>query len=208
MKTEIFNNFIQNCHDDCIEIENWRKYKFLSSHIHNNVFLNGLVLIALSPVLNGNIRIDHNLLLQTRQYGMFKSTVFKWDSPPETHIVQNISIDHNTIMATDGTPTHGLWWCRAKRFTNCKASKNFISINGKKRWPFQESDNIYRTLSEKSGDTIPWEFSFTDTLADCGAVKTGDKWKFENVGTEWMREPHAGPLLPNVIRCEDVGRCR
>ncbi len=58
--SEYAYNLFHSSHDECLELEAATP---LNLRVHHNVFMNAVVPVAISPVLEGPLLIDHNLLL-------------------------------------------------------------------------------------------------------------------------------------------------
>jgi hypothetical protein len=104
-------NLFQNCADDSIEFDS---IDYAGVHAHHNVFLDGFVFLGLSPVQAGGVTIDHNLVYNSPEYGLFWGTIFKFSTPSANafwkggfHPLTGMTIRNNTLIHTTYRPQWG-----------------------------------------------------------------------------------------------------
>jgi hypothetical protein len=103
--SEIAYNFIQNSGDDCIEFDSTT---LMNLRVHHNFILEGLCLLALSPVMGGGLTIDHNILFVSREHGLLYCALLKFGSPWGSGLpTRGVRIVHNTMVNTQ----YQLHWC-------------------------------------------------------------------------------------------------
>jgi hypothetical protein len=74
-------NFLQNSADDGIEFDS-TKERTWNSRVHHNVLLDNFVSFGISPKLHdGDLIIDHNLVLVSPEYGMHFNVMLKLHNP-------------------------------------------------------------------------------------------------------------------------------
>lgn len=128
-RTYIYHNFIRNSWDDGVELDSNGPQNL---RMHHNVILNALCAVAPSRVNFGPVSFDHNLVLHTRQHGMRKCTMFKFDGSWSKKIHRSLRIVHNTVT---GWPSHGLYWCEPLGADSVVCANNILDITGRKRFP-------------------------------------------------------------------------
>ncbi len=74
-------NFLQNCADDAIEFDSVKERAW-DSRVHHNVLLDNFCSLGISPKLHdGDLMIDHNLVLVSPEYGMLYNVMLKLHNP-------------------------------------------------------------------------------------------------------------------------------
>ncbi len=222
-RTQIYNNLIMNSRDDGVEFDSTGAQNM---RFYNNVVLNGLALLAPSPINQGPVDIDHNLLLTTTEGGIEeKGVIFKFDGRWSNDIHRNMSIVHNTVRSEDSDMR--LWWTEPKGSQNSVVANNIIDLNSSeinRSFPFPESSNLRSRdvgfqstsgnwdlrLSANSkardyGNTAHDKFhSAPDGKPDAGAIEYGSNWTFNRVGVNWAKDSWR-PNLPSVLDPKMVG---
>jgi hypothetical protein len=222
-RTEIYNNLIMNSRDDGVEFDSTGAQNM---RFHSNVVLNGLTLLAPSPINQGPVDIDHNLLLTTDEGGIGeKGVIFKFDGRWSNDIHRNMSIVHNTVRSEDSDMR--LWWTEPKGSQNTVVANNIIDLNSgeiNRSFPFPESNNLrsrdvgFQSTSGKwdlrlasgskardYGSTSHDKFhSASDGKPDAGAIEYGSNWTFNRVGVNWAKDSWR-PKLPSVLDPKMVG---
>ncbi|HHP7244148.1 MAG TPA: right-handed parallel beta-helix repeat-containing protein, partial [Elainellaceae cyanobacterium] len=224
-RTEIFNNLVMNSRDDGVEFDSTGPQNM---RFHNNVVLNGLTLLAPSPINEGPVDIDHNLLLSTNERGVEeKGVIFKFDGRWSNDIHRNMSIVQNTVRSEDSDM--GLWWTSPKGSQNTIVANNIIDINNgqiNRDFPFPESSNLRSRNVGFQSTGGQWDLrlnsnskardfangshdkfhSAPDGKPDAGAIEYGSNWTFNDVGVSWASKNASWrPKLPSVINPNMVG---
>ena len=102
---EIAYNFLQNCGDDSIEFDSATP---LNLRVHHNVILDGMCLLALSPVMGGGLTIGHNILYVSRERGPEWCVFFKMGSPWGNGLpTRGVRVLHNTMV----NMWRWMYWC-------------------------------------------------------------------------------------------------
>jgi hypothetical protein len=104
--SEYSANLVMSCGDDCIEFDT---KKAINLRVHHNFLMDGTTVLALSPVQGGGLMIDHNIVYDSPEYGLWSSTLFKFDCPwctTGSDPTQRVTIAHNTLVSATG----GLYW--------------------------------------------------------------------------------------------------
>jgi len=123
--SEIAYNLIQNCGDDSIEFDSTTP---MNLRVHHNVIVDGLCLLALSPVMGGGLTIDHNILYVSPENGLKWCGLFKGGSPWGSGLpTQGVRIVHNTMVNTKGQNI-GLWWVGGHRYENMVLENNIFYV--------------------------------------------------------------------------------
>jgi len=123
--SEIAYNLIQNCGDDSIEFDSTTP---MNLRVHHNVIVDGLCLLALSPVMGGGLTIDHNILYVSPENGLEWCGLFKGGSPWGSGLpTQGVRIVHNTMVNTRGQSI-GLWWVGGHRYENMVLENNIFYL--------------------------------------------------------------------------------
>jgi hypothetical protein len=104
MDNEFAYNLLHNCGDDSIEFDSM---EYMGLRVHNNFFLDGYCLLALSPVQGGGLTIDHNIAYVSPEGGMPWGVIFKFSTPDGSgwrlggfHPLTGITIRNNTLIHT------------------------------------------------------------------------------------------------------------
>ena len=122
---EIAYNLLQNCGDDLIEFDSATP---MNLRVHHNVILDGMCLLAISPVMGGGLTIDHNILYVSPEKGLQWCGLFKggspWGSGLPTH---GVRVVHNTMVNTKGQNI-GLWWSGGHRYENNVLENNIFYV--------------------------------------------------------------------------------
>jgi len=122
---EIAYNLIQNSGDDSIEFDSTTP---MNLRVHHNVIVDGLCLLALSPVMGGGLTIDHNILYVSPENGLRWCGLFKGGSPWGSGLpTQGVRIVHNTMVNTQGQNI-GLWWVGGHRYENNVIENNIFYV--------------------------------------------------------------------------------
>lgn len=94
-------NFLQNSGDDAIEFDSVKERGW-ESRVHHNVFLDNFVSLAISPKHhNGDLMIDHNLVLASPEYGMHFNVMLKLHNPwsvKRPFPTHNVRLLHNLFV--------------------------------------------------------------------------------------------------------------
>ncbi len=75
----------------------------LHLRVHHNVMADALVSLAFSPVLGGDLKVDHNLVYNSPEHGLAKSALLKFDCPwgfrqDGRSPTRDLTIVHNTLI--------------------------------------------------------------------------------------------------------------
>ena len=75
----------------------------LHLRVHHNVMADALVSLAFSPVLGGDLKVDHNLVYNSPEQGLAKSALLKFDCPggfrqDGRSPTRDMTIVHNTLI--------------------------------------------------------------------------------------------------------------
>jgi hypothetical protein len=126
---EIACNLIQNCADDSIEFDSSTP---MNLRVHRNVILDGMCLLALSPVMGGGLTIDHNILYISPEQGFQWSVFFKFGSPWGSGLpTQGARIFHNTMVNTH----RWIYWCgEDHRYENMAMENNVFYCAEPRGW--------------------------------------------------------------------------
>ena len=123
--SEFAYNILQNCADDSIEFDSATA---MNLRVHHNIILNGLCLLALSPVMGGGLTIDHNILYVSPEKGLTWCGLFKGGSPWGSGLpTQGVRIVHNTMVNTKGENI-GLWWVGGHRYEDMVIENNIFYV--------------------------------------------------------------------------------
>ena len=76
--SEFAYNLVRNAADECFEFDSTGD---LNVRVHHNVLLDALVPLAISPAQGGGLTIDHNLVYESPEGGLFTSALLKFDAP-------------------------------------------------------------------------------------------------------------------------------
>jgi hypothetical protein len=127
--SEVAYNLVQNCGDDSIEFDSTTA---MNLRVHHNVILDGLCLLALSPVMGGGLTIDHNILYVSRENGLEYGALMKFGSPWGSALpTQGARIIHNTMVNT----RDALWWCGSDhRYENMVLENNILYVAHPQDW--------------------------------------------------------------------------
>ena len=127
--SEIAYNLIQNCGDDSIEFDSTTP---MNLRVHHNFILDGLCLLALSPVMGGGLTIDHNILYTSRDQGLEYCSLFKFGSPWGSGLpTHGVRIVHNTMVNT----RDALHWCGpGHRYENMVLENNLFYVLHPQGW--------------------------------------------------------------------------
>jgi len=127
--SEIAYNLIQNSGDDSIEFDSTT---LMNLRVHHNVILDGLCLLALSPVMGGGLTIDHNILFVSREHGLLYCALLKFGSPWGSGLpTRGVRIIHNTMVNT----RDALWWCGSDhRYEDMVFENNLFYVAHPQDW--------------------------------------------------------------------------
>ena len=130
--TEVAYNLIQNCGDDSIEFDSTTA---MNLRVHHNFILDGLCLLALSPVMGGGLTIDHNVLYVSRDQGLQYCALMKFGSPWGSGLpTQGARIIHNTMVNTQ----YQLHWCGpGHRYENMVLENNIVYVAHPQDWKLE-----------------------------------------------------------------------
>jgi hypothetical protein len=129
--SEFAYNLVQNVGDDGIEFDSTTP---MNLRVHHNVIMDGLCLLALSPVTGGGLTIDHNILYVSPENGLSWCGLFKFGSPWGSGVpTQDCRIFHNTMVNTKGNNI-GLYWVGGHRFENMVLENNILYVSRSQGW--------------------------------------------------------------------------
>ena len=208
---ECSHNLIQNCADDSIEFDSRTA---MNLRLHHNVILDGMCLLALSPVMGGGLTIDHNIVYVSPEHGLQNCVLFKMGSPWGSGLpTQGTRIIHNTLVNRRG----GLYWCGDDhRYADNLFENNIMWVTQSRPWDLPgfhvSAQNLYcgpdvkpdhlphvphaRDAGFVSLDPIDFHLRpdspaagtgapSADGQADLGAIGRGERWEFPRPGPSW-----------------------
>lgn len=148
--SEIAYNLIQNSGDDSIEFDSTTP---MNLRVHHNFILEGLCLLALSPVMGGGLTIDHNILYTSREQGLPYCALLKFGSPWGSGLpTQGARIIHNTMVNT----RDAFHWCGpGHRYENMVLENNIIYVAHPQGWGLEgfvpSRHNLYCSINLEPG---------------------------------------------------------
>ena len=94
------HNLILGCADEHYEFDSTEP---LHVRVHHNVLADALVSLAFSPVLGGDLKVDHNLVYNSPEHGLKQSALLKFDCPwgfrqDGRSPTRDTTIVHNTLV--------------------------------------------------------------------------------------------------------------
>jgi len=207
-------NLIQNCADDSIEFDSRTA---MNLRLHHNVILDGMCLLALSPVMGGGLTIDHNIVYVSPEHGLKSCALFKMGSPWGSGMpTQGCRIEHNTLVNRNGV----LYWCGDDhRYLDNVLENNIFWVPKSNPWglpgfevsphnlhcgPKMEPDHLPDVPQVSDPGFLsfePADFHLRpdspavragagtgDGSADLGAIALGEQWTFPRPGPGWATD--------------------
>lgn len=122
--SEYAYNFVHSAWDECIEFDTAQA---LNLRVHHNVLMDAVVPLAISPVLEGPLLIDHNIEYVSPRHGV-KSALLKFYMIPSwrryNEPTQSVTIAHNTAVNS----RFSLYWTGEDHFYRDNIIENNIFL--------------------------------------------------------------------------------
>ncbi len=191
--SEYAYNFFYSSHDECLELESATP---LNLRVHHNVFMNAVVPLAISPVLEGPLLIDHNFLLVCPEHGI-NSALLKFQLIPAwRHFnkpTQGLTFVHNTAV----NPRGFLYWTGDDHtFRDNIMENNILLVRQASRWRLEGFEvsphNLYHGIPANELDHL--EHLMRDALP--GFVQAPDFPGFDPPGSSVLPLPTPSDPAP------------
>jgi hypothetical protein len=122
--SEYAYNFLFSAWDECVEFDT---HAPLNLRVHHNFLMDAVVPLAISPVLDGPLLIDHNIAYISPEHGV-KAALLKFYMIPSwkryNTPTQRVTIAHNTGVNTQ----HSLYWTGEDHFFRDNVIENNIFL--------------------------------------------------------------------------------
>ncbi|NRA28314.1 MAG: hypothetical protein HRU10_13850 [Opitutales bacterium] len=143
--SEIAFNVLRNAADECIEFDS---KPTLNMRVHNNFLMDAVMPLAISPVLDGRLLIDHNIVYQSTM-GLRDCGLLKWYMIPSWKSLNiptsGVTIVHNTML----NPNKAFVWTGEDHtFENILIDNNIFRVWQANKWAYKgmtlSPNNLYK----------------------------------------------------------------